>query len=123
MKDLNTLTSAIIGCGIEVHRRLGPGLLEAIYEAAMCVELEFMGLSYRRQVEVPVIYRDRKIARYRIDLIVTDLVVVEIKSVEALNPLHEAQILSYLRLTRAKIGLLMNFNARMLKQGVRRFIL
>lgn len=89
----------------------------------MCVELEFMGLSYRRQVEVPVIYRDRQIARYRIDLIVTDLVVVEIKSVEALNPLHEAQILSYLRLTRAKIGLLMNFNARMLKQGVRRFIL
>jgi GxxExxY protein len=123
MMELNELTEKIIGCAIEVHRHLGPGLLEAAYEAALCIELDLAGLKYQRQVIVPAEYKGRKIGEYRVDLIVEDCVIVEVKSVERFDPLFEAQILTYMRVTGKKLGLLMNFNSRLLKEGVKRFIL
>ena len=123
MNEADKLTERIIGCAIEVHRQLGPGLLENTYEAALCVDLEQAGLNYQRQVSFPVKYKGRAIGEYRIDLIVEDAVVVEGKSVERFDPVFEAQILTYLRVTGKKIGLLINFNLRLLRDGVRRFIL
>jgi len=107
------LTEAVIGCAIEVHRQLGPGLLESTYEAALCVELELAGLKYRRQVCVPVVYKGRTVGEYRIDLLVEDRIIVEIKSVERHDPVFEAQLLTYLRVTGKKVGLLLNFNSRL----------
>ncbi|HEY3323935.1 MAG TPA: GxxExxY protein [Planctomycetota bacterium] len=118
---LNGLSHLIIGCAIEVHRRLGPGLLESIYVDALCIELERAGLSYERQKDVPIIYRDRKLgAPLKLDLIVAGKVIIEVKSVSELAPVHEAQLLSYLRLTGIDLGLLINFNVAVLKSGVRR---
>ncbi len=121
--ELNKITEKIIGCGIEVHRHLGPGLLESAYEAALCVELGLQGLQYQRQVPIPLTYKGEQIGDYRIDLVVEDAVVVEIKSVERHDPLFEAQVLTYLRITGKKIGLLMNFNSRLLTNGIKRLIL
>lgn len=123
MIDINELTERIIGLAIEVHRNLGPGLLESTYEAALCIELEAAGLRFRQQVAYPVIYKGRTIGEYRLDLLVEDAVVVEIKSVERYDPVFAAQVLTYLRVTGAKVGLLINFNSRLLKDGVKRFIL
>jgi GxxExxY protein len=123
VRDINELTERIIGCAIEVHRQLGPGLLEATYESALCIELEDAGLKYQRQLIVPVVYKGRMVGEYRLDLIVEDAVVVEIKSVERFDPVFEAQVLTYLRVTGKKVGLLMNFNSRMLRQGIKRFSL
>jgi len=122
MDDVNQLTERIIGCAIEVHRQLGPGLLESAYEAALAIELEEAALRFERQVAHPVSYKGRKIGDYRIDLFVDRQVVVEIKSVERFDPVFEAQILTYLRVTGAKVGLLINFNSRLLKDGIKRFI-
>jgi GxxExxY protein len=121
--DINKLTEKIIGCAIEVHRHLGPGLLEAAYEMALSLELELAGLKHQRQIVFPALYKGRTIGVYRLDLIVEDCVVVEIKSVERFNPLFQAQLLTYLRLTAKRVGLLINFNTRLLKEGVKRFIL
>ena len=121
--ELNKITEKIIGCGIEVHRHLGPGLLESAYEAALCVELGLQGLQYQRQVPIPLTYKGEQIGDYRIDLVVEDAVVVEIKSVERHDPLFEAQVLTYLRITGNKVGLLMNFNSRLLTNGIKRLIL
>jgi GxxExxY protein len=121
--DINKLTEKIIGCAIEVHRHLGPGLLEAAYEMALSLELELAGLKHQRQIVFPALYKGRTIGVYRLDLIVEDCVVVEIKSVERFNPLFQAQLLTYLRLTGKRVGLLINFNTRLLKEGVKRFIL
>ena len=121
--EFEELTERIIACAVEVHRQLGPGLLEAAYEAAMCVEFDSGGLSYQRQVVFPVYYKGRVIGEYRIDLMVDDKVVVEIKSVERFDPVFEAQILTYLRVTGKKVGLLINFNRRLLKDGIKRFVL
>ena len=118
----NQLTEKIIGCAIEVHRQLGPGLLESTYEAAMCVEFEFLGLKHKCQVAVPAIYKGRAIGEYRMDLIVEDTVIVEIKSVERFDPIFEAQLLTYLKVTSKNIGLLINFNSRLLKDGIKRFV-
>ncbi|HMJ90657.1 MAG TPA: GxxExxY protein [Candidatus Acidoferrum sp.] len=118
----NELTEKIIGAAIEVHRLLGPGLLESTYEKALCIELELIGLKHECQVAVPVIYKGRTIGEYRIDLIVADEVVVEVKSVERFDPIFEAQILTYLKVTGKHIGLLINFNNRLLKDGIKRFI-
>ena len=96
--EINALTEKIIGCAIEVHRTLGPGLLESIYETAMCAELEEAGLKFERQVIVPVLYKGRNIGRHRIDLIVEDAVIVEIKAVERFDAIFEAQVLTYPRL-------------------------
>ncbi|HEX5736188.1 MAG TPA: GxxExxY protein [Blastocatellia bacterium] len=121
--DVNKLTERIIGCAIEVHRQLGPGLLEGTYEAALCIELESALLNYKRQVIFPVIYKGKEIGEYRLDLLVEDKVVVEIKSVERTDPIFDAQVLTYLRVTGKRVGLLINFNSRLLKAGIKRFIL
>ncbi len=123
MEELNDITEKIIGCAIEVHRHLGPGLLEHAYEEALCVELQLQSLNYQRQVAVPFSYKDRPIGEYRIDLLVEDEIIVEIKSVERYDPVFEAQVLTYLKITGKKIGLLINFNSRLLKNGIKRLIL
>jgi GxxExxY protein len=121
--EINAVTQRIIGCAIEVHRVLGPGLLEAMYEAAMCIEFEEAGVKYDRQTRLPASYKGRLLGEYRVDLVVEDLVLVEIKSIDRLNPVFEAQLLTYLRLTGKRIGLLLNFSSRLLKDGVKRLIL
>jgi len=119
---INDLTKRIIGCAIEVHRALGPGLQERSYENALAIELRDQGLPFDRQVSVPVAYKGEWIGDYRLDLIVGDAAVVEIKSVERGDPLFEAQLLAYLRASGKHIGLLINFNSHLLSQGVRRFV-
>jgi GxxExxY protein len=123
MEDLNRITERIIGCGIEVHRNLGPGLPEAVYEDALCIEFQDSGIAYQRQVPVPIHYKGRRLGDYRIDLLVEDAVIVEIKSVERFDPIFEAQVLTYLRVTRKNVGLLINFNSRLLRDGIKRFVL
>jgi len=123
MDQLNEITEKIIGCAIEVHRHLGPGLLENVYEEALCVEFDLQGLRYGRQVKVPVNYKGRAIAEYRIDLLVEGSIVVEIKSVERYDPVFAAQVLTYLRVTSKRVGLLINFNSKLLKEGIKRFVL
>jgi GxxExxY protein len=119
----NDLTHEIIGAAIEVHKRLGPGLLESAYEECLAHELRLRNLRIDRQVGVPIVYKETKLeCGYRIDLLVEGRIVVELKSIETLAPIHEAIILTYLRLSGHKIGLLINFNVGVLKEGVRRFI-
>jgi GxxExxY protein len=120
---LKRLTERIIGCAIEVHRQLGPGLLEGTYEAALCIELQIAGLNFVRQPVFPVVYKGQVIGEYRLDLIVEGTVIVEIKSVERFDPIFEAQVLTYLRVTGKEIGLLMNFNSRLLRDGIKRYVL
>jgi len=122
MEDINKLTERIIGCAIEVHRQLGPGLLESTYEAALAIELECAGLHFARQIIVPVVYKNRTIGEYRVDLVVENSVIVEIKSVERFDPVFEAQILTYLKVTGKRVGLLINFNSRLVHDGIKRFI-
>ena len=114
------LTERVIGCAIAVHRALGPGLLESTYEEARCIELGDAKLRFSRQVRAPITYRGRLIGEYRPDLIVEETVVVEVKSVERLIGLHQAQLLAYMRLLRLQVGLLLNFNGETLRSGVRR---
>ena len=121
--ELNELTKKIIGCAIEVHKHLGPGLLESAYEECLSYELNINGLFNERQVPVPVIYKEVKLdAGYRIDILVKKEVVVELKSVECLSPIHVAQILTQLKFSKKRIGLLMNFNTLKLTDQLRRFI-
>ena len=123
-KDVNKLTELLIGCAIEEHRTLGPGLLESAYEVCLCRELSLRGIHFERQVAIPVEYKGVKLdCGYRADLIVTDMILVEIKAVDQLAPIHNAQLLSYLKLTGLKVGLLINFNERMLTHGIRRKVL
>jgi GxxExxY protein len=119
----NAITERVIKCAIEVHRQLGPGLLENIYEGAMTVEFELDRLGYKPQVRLPIVYKGRQLGEHRLDLLVEDLVIVEIKSVERYDPVFEAQVLTYLRLTKKRVGLLINFNSRLVKDGIKRFIL
>ena len=123
MQNTDALTEKIIGCAIEVHRNLGPGLLESLYESALAIEMEAAGLKFERQVAVPVLYKHRPIGECRVDLLVEDRVIVEVKSVERHDPVFEAQILTYLKITGKHLGLLINFNTRLLKDGVKRFVL
>jgi GxxExxY protein len=117
------ITHEIIGAAMEVHKRLGPGLLESAYEECLAHELHLRNLRVERQVAVPVVYRETKLeCGYRIDLLVEGRIVVELKSVGGLAPIHEAIILTYLRLSGHKLGLLINFNVAILKDGVRRFV-
>lgn len=121
---LNEVTEQIIGGAIEVHRALGPGLLESAYEECLCHELTLRGLPFERQRPLPVHYKGRRLdCAYRIDLLVADAVVVEIKAVNSIEPIHEAQLLTYLKLGGWKLGLLINFNVPVLKEGIRRRIL
>jgi GxxExxY protein len=117
------LTEKIIGCAIEVHRTLGPGLLESTYESALGVEFEINGIQFQRQVICPVSYKGRIVGDYRLDLLVENSVIVEIKSVERYDPIFEAQLLTYLKITGHKRGLLLNFNTRLLKEGIKRLVL
>ena len=118
--DDSLLTNAIIACGIEVHRVLGPGLPEAVCETALCSELRAAGIPFARQIAVPLFYKGELIAEYRPDLVVDDRVVVEVKCVAQFERIHVAQVLTYLRVTRLRTGLLLNFNTPVLKQGMRR---
>jgi GxxExxY protein len=121
--EINELTKEIIGCAIEVHKQLGPGLLESAYEECLAFELNQHDIYLERQVPVPVFYKEIKLDYgYRIDILVENSVIVELKSVEVLNPIHEAQILTYLKFADKHVGLLMNFNVLKLKDGLRRFI-
>lgn len=123
INELNDLTHKIIGCAIEVHKQLGPGLLESAYEECLCYELSLNGLNYERQVPVPVVYKEIKLnAGYRIDVLVEKIVIVELKAIEALTPVHDAQFLTHLKFANKKIGLLMNFNTLRLTDQLRRFI-
>jgi len=120
--EINALTSRIIACAIEVHRVLGPGLLESIYETDLTIEFDDVGISYERQLAIPTYYKGRLMGHYRVDLTVEDLVLVEVKATAQKNPIFEAQLLTYLRLTGKRVGLLINFNSRLLKDGVNRLI-
>lgn len=118
---LNAVTDKIIGAAIRVHRVLGPGLLESAYEACLSYELAEMGLGVSQQQPLPVVYRDVQLScGYRIDLVVDDCVIVEVKSVGRIEPIHEAQLISYLKLSGRRVGLLINFNVKVLKNGLRR---
>jgi len=117
------MSRKIIAAAIEVHRELGPGLLESTYEAALCIELEERGLNYRRQACVPVCYKRKPVGEYRLDLLIEDEVVVEVKAGERLDPVFDAQVLTYLRATGKHVGLLINFNSRMVSRGIRRYVL
>lgn len=119
--ETNEITGAIVDAAIKVHRVLGPGLLESTYEVCLVRELSNRNIKVRRQVSLPVIYEGELIeAGYRIDLLVEEEVIVELKSVEKILPIHEAQLLSYLKLSNKKIGLLLNFNMQYLKNGIKR---
>ncbi|MBI4083446.1 MAG: GxxExxY protein [Candidatus Lambdaproteobacteria bacterium] len=119
----NDITEQIIGAAIDVHRELGPGLLESTYEACLQFELVERGLQVERQKGLPVVYRDVRIdCGYRIDLLVERRVIVELKAVAQLEPIHEAQLLSYLKLSGCHVGLLINFNVKLLKNGIRRLV-
>jgi GxxExxY protein len=121
--DINALTEAIIGAAIEVHRHLGPGLLESAYLNCLSKELELRDLSFEKEKTLPVEYKGLNLdCAYRLDLIVEDQVVVELKTVETLLPIHQAQLLTYLKLTGCKIGLLINFNVPVLVKGIKRMI-
>ena len=119
----NEVTKPVIGFAIEVHRALGPGLLESAYEECLCYELAQQGLPFARQVPLPVRYKDVKLdCGYRIDLLVDDLVIVELKAIESLSPIHEAQLLTYLKLAGKRVGLLINFNVPVLKEALKRIV-
>jgi GxxExxY protein len=120
--DINKITEHIIGCAIEVHRTLGPGLLESAYEECLFFELQKSGLKVEKQKPVPVIYKEIKLdCGYRIDLLVENSVIIELKTVEAFNPVHEAQILTYMKFANKNTGLLINFNVTLLKNGIKRY--
>ena len=122
--DLNHLSSMIINAAINVHKELGPGLLESVYQRCMAVDLENTGLRVQTEVPVPIFYQDRKIHDdgFRIDLLVNDMVVVELKSVNQVQDVHKKQLLTYLRLAKKPLGLLINFNEVLLKNGITRIV-
>jgi len=120
--NVNQITEKIIGCAIEVHKELGPGLLESAYEECLDYELKQAGLNTQRQVPVPVIYKDIKLdCGYRMDILVEKQVVVELKTVDTFIPVHEAQILTHMKFAEKEIGLLINFNVTLLKNGIKRY--
>ena len=119
----NQLTNEIIGSAIEVHRNLGPGLLESTYEECMAFELQERDLTVERQLELPVLYKGNQLEQnYRIDLLVNNQVIIELKSIKKIEPIHDAQLLTYLKLANKKYGLLLNFNVQIMKQGIKRLL-
>lgn len=124
MDTVNELTGLILKKAYEVHSVLGPGLLESAYEECLCFELTECGLKVERQKALPVVYKTiRMDAGYRLDILVNDTVIIELKAVEALSPIHTAQILTYMKLSHKRYGLLINFNVKSLKEGIKRYIL
>jgi GxxExxY protein len=122
LEAINKVTERIIGCAIEVHRVLRCGLFEAVYQSALGIEFESAGLQFKREVQLPAVYKGRLLGHYFVDFIVEDLVIVEIKSVEKMHPIFETQIISYIRLAGKRVGLLINFNSRLVRDGIQRFI-
>jgi GxxExxY protein len=121
--NLNRITESIIGAAIDVHRALGPGLLESAYEACLAFELAQRGFQVEQQKPLPVVYREIKLdCGYRLDLLVAEAVIVEVKAADRLMPIHQAQLLSYLKLSDCRVGLLINFNVKVLKDGIRRVV-
>ena len=122
--EFDELSNRVIGCAIEVHRHLGPGLLESAYEQCLAHELSRNGIAFQLQLALPVQYKDVRLdCGYRIDILVENQLIVELKSVEEIKGIHEAQLLTYMKLAGVKIGLLMNFNVTKLKDGIKRFVL
>ncbi|MBV8884157.1 MAG: GxxExxY protein [Chroococcidiopsidaceae cyanobacterium CP_BM_RX_35] len=123
LEEMNQLTGAVIGAAIEVHRLLGPGFLESVYEEALCVELQLRKIPFTRQLVVGVNYKGQQVGEGRLDLLVANTLIVELKAIENLVPIHEAQVLSYLKMTNHPLALLINFKVPVLKDGIRRIIL
>jgi GxxExxY protein len=122
--EKDALTDQVIGFAIEVHRHLGPGLLESTYEECLCYELDENGIRFKRQVPLPVVYKSVRLdCGYRIDIVVENRLILELKAAERLLPIHEAQVLTYMRLSGVRTGLLLNFNTPVLKDGIRRLML
>ena len=122
-EKLNQITEAIIGAAVDIHRTLGPGLLESAYEACLVFELAERGLKIEQQKPLPIVYREVKLdCGYRLDILVEESVIVEVKSIDQIAPIHKAQLLSYLKLSGCKVGLLINFNVKVLKDGVVRMV-
>jgi GxxExxY protein len=123
VKKEDILSKTIIGAAIEVHRQIGPGLLESVYEECLCAEFRESGVGFERQVVLPVNYRGRKLdCGYRLDLVIDKLVVLELKAVKRLEPIHNAQLLTYLRLSGMRLGILLNFNELLLENGIKRVV-
>jgi GxxExxY protein len=121
--EINDLTGEVIGAAIEVHKALGPGLLESTYEECLCVELGLRNLPYERQKDIPIKYRGVNLdCAYRLDIVVSNQLIVELKACESIQPIHEAQLLTYLKLSDLKVGLLINFNVPVLKEGIKRLV-
>jgi GxxExxY protein len=121
--ELDQLAHTVIGAAIAVHRALGPGFIESVYEEALCVEMNLQGLPFQRQFKIMVNYKNHPVGEGRLDLLVANIIPVELKAVEVLAPIHHAQLLSYLKMTGFQLGLLINFNVPVLKQGIKRIIL
>jgi GxxExxY protein len=120
--EINQITGLVIGCAIEVHKNLGPGLLESAYEECLAFELIKAGLRIERQKATPVVYKEIRLDYgYRIDILVEDVLVLELKTAEAFNPVYEAQILTYMKFSKKSLGLLINFNVSLLKDGIKRY--
>jgi GxxExxY protein len=123
-KDVEVVARQVVDAGLKVHRALGPGLLESAYEHCLAYELQSRGVSVRRQVAMPIVYEGLQLdAGYRLDLLVGEAVIVEVKAIEALTRLHKAQLLTYLKLSSQRLGFLMNFNVPLFKEGLRRVVL
>nr|WP_306819380.1 GxxExxY protein [Bacteroides acidifaciens] len=124
IQDINVLTNKVLGLAFEVHTQLGAGLLESTYESCLFYELKENNINVERQKKLPIIYKGIQLdTDYRIDLLIDNQLIIELKSVEALQPIHSAQLLTYMKLSNLKYGLLLNFNVPHLKQGIKRFIL
>ncbi|MCD8183369.1 MAG: GxxExxY protein [Bacteroides sp.] len=124
MKDINDLSYKIIGCAYEVHKALGPGLLESTYEACLCYEFEKQGIKFEKQKDLPINYKGITLSNgYRMDVLVENTIILELKSVETLLPIHTAQLMTYLRLSEHNLGLLINFNVINLQTGIHRYII
>ena len=122
-QEVKQLAHRVIGAALEVHKTLGPGFLETVYEEALCIELELQNILFKRQYQMETIYKGRQVGMGRLDLIVGDKLIIELKAVDLLAPIHTAQVLSYLKATGFSLGLLINFNVPILKEGIKRVVL
>ncbi len=121
--EINHITEKVIGCAIEVHKNLGPGLLESAYEECLAYELTQAGMKFEKQKPLPVRYKEKYLeCGYRLDFLIEDLVVLEIKSIDMYSPVHDAQMITYLKLSGCSVGLLINFNVKQLKNGIKRVV-
>jgi GxxExxY protein len=122
--DVNTLSNVVIGAAIDVHKTLGPGLLESAYETCLCHELDLRGIEYKKQIQLPVKYKSIQLdCGYRLDILIENKIVIELKSVEKILPIHDAQLLTYLKLGGWQLGMIFNFNVSLLKHGIKRKVL